>query len=180
MANYEVNAKNDRLLFDYASNRIGPEKSKEIESMIRSNPLWMDYYLDMKRLYDNYGDRGLEVASENSYMYEKVNNDLLNSICTYETQLNGLIQFYRTSNKSDNNQKALVVEEIVEIGEVLLNMPEFDLVEIQSEYMHALNLVISSINEIIDNNHLIENNGGLDDESITEYSKIEESVASES
>lgn len=59
---FQVCKENDLLLFNYAAGKLDVDATKEVELLIQSTE-WNEYYLDMKILYDTYGEKGLEIAS---------------------------------------------------------------------------------------------------------------------
>ena len=69
---FEVNGENDNLLFNYATGKLDSATTTEVKNLIESSEFWNEYYLDMKCIYDTYGENGLQIIQDLVDEIEKV------------------------------------------------------------------------------------------------------------
>lgn len=146
---FQITKANNRLLFNYAASKLSPEESLMVKRMIESDDYWREYYNNMKGLYETYGASGLDIPMESESSYSSSeNSNLKMTILTYRTQILDLSQEYRNALDKTSITEALLLD-LIDIGEALANIPDFELVSIRKEYSNTVSHLIETINEII-------------------------------
>ncbi len=148
---FEINPDNDRLLFDYASGKLSGREKREISSLIESDENWREYYIDMKRLFDHYGEDGFDAHFRNDHNDFQAQRTLRwkETFKCYNECIENLMFSYR-KNKINRLVASEVLLDIIELGESLVNIPDFELVAVQVDYSALLQFIVKSIDEIVE------------------------------
>lgn len=147
---FQITEKNNRLLFNYAASNLSKEESDQVKKLIESDENWRDYYHDMKTLYEEYGEEGLEVNMERDSLSSFINqSNWSHTLLTYKGQILDLIREYRNTSPGKRNPKSILVD-LIDIGESLANIPDFELINLSNEYDNTMRYLIGFINEILE------------------------------
>jgi len=141
---FTINEANDRLLFDFARGVLDSGKAYEVEKLINLDKSWKEYYLDMKALYDKFGDNGIDCPSIEMDVIVKdpEYNAIYISIDFYKKQLISLWRSYKRHEHDREGTEGIILE-VLEIGDLLLNIPKAETACIitRSRYCETLKIV---------------------------------------
>lgn len=145
----EVNDANDRLLFDFITNKIPDEKKQEIEALISSDVFWSEYYLDIKWLYATYGSIGLEMSKkeplgEIPVIYNEICKNTLESFYFKLKKIN--VYFMETPLISKGDLRS-IYKDLDEIGKDLNEFTELAIAQNKAEYTQICRLLMTNLDE---------------------------------
>jgi hypothetical protein len=146
---FRVNDRNDQLLFDYVCGKVTIEEKKELEYLISTSEVWKEYFLDMKWVYETFGENGLELSKK------LLRNDLDQTQCssfhkliiTLKEKLNAIKKFFQLNKVISKSDLRTIYKDLENISDSLSNIPIFELSGMEIDYIITSQLLISNLTE---------------------------------
>jgi hypothetical protein len=149
---FKVNAENDKLLFDFVCGKLQDERKVELELLISTNSSWKEYYLDIKWVYETYGENGLEISPKmlakepESGLIKKTNAELKR----FKNRLNKIKSFFQANFDISSEDLKSIFLDLEDIRESILNLTKIEVTGIEIEYISTIQLLCSNFQEFND------------------------------